>query len=194
MANYEIIRRYADKLREEFCETDIATPDDMFRRHDIICIDYDFGKEPDSIKALIHKNNRCVCALINQHLSTPAKRIVKYHEFFHFYLKHLDQAVCTFRDTELTFSNGLNPQMLMENEANYLLAEYVLDTGETIEVINNYPLGQAAKRLLVPTEILKFKCRLLEEQKLIDPQYRVSFNASSDFMAHIDYGDEYYGE
>ena len=193
MVNYEIVKRYADKLRNEFSGTDIASPDEMLRRHDIVCLDYDFGKEPDSIKALIHKNNRCVCALINQYLCATAKRIVKYHEFFHYYLKHLDQAVCTFRDTELTFSSGLNPQVQMENEANYLLAEYVLDTAETIEVISNYPLGQAAKQLLVPVEILKFKCKLLEEQKLIDPQYRVSYNAESTFLSRIDYGDEYFG-
>lgn len=183
MIHMERLRRYAEELRRLF---DGADADDICRYYDIACIDFDFGTEDGCIKGFIQRNNRCYAIVVNSNLSGPLREIVILHEIMHYRLGHLSSTVCTFQDCYFSYSNSRDSRMRMENEANFLLSDYLLDDKTTIETLREYPLENAASLLCVPGEILSFKCRILSYYKLLPINPGVSFDVDSDFLGEID--------
>ena len=85
--------------------------------------------------------------------------------------------------------------MRLKNEANFVLADYILDTSETIEALHNLStIENTASMLYVPFEILQFKCRLLAYARMIDHVNCSSLDAKSDLMKYLDCTKETYPE
>ena len=94
----------------------------------------------------------------------------------------MDASVCTFHDSGFAYSLT----SALENEANSFVAEYLLDTDETLMVLQESDTFQhAASRLHVPPEILDFKWRMLVSRSLLDRSSPCP--ARSDCLKQIDY-------
>ena len=186
MIQIERMRKYARELRGLF---DGADADRICDYYDIGLMDFDFGTEEGCIKGFIQRNNRCYTIVVNSSLSDLLRRIVILHEIMHFLLGHLSGTVCTFQDCYFSYSNSNDLRMRMENEANFLLADYLLDDGAAIEALREYPLSHAASALCVPDELLKFKCRILAYYGLLPENPCMSFDVDSDFLGEIPCGE-----
>jgi len=137
------------------------------------------GTDSDCIKGFINRSNRCYCIIINDDLPFKLKQIVMLHEIGHYVLKHLSKTICTFKDYGI-----YNVISDTENEANLFVAEYLLDTEETIQVlIETNSFFQTAAILNVPPEILDYKCRMLSYYKLLSG--RSPLDVSSDCLKHM---------
>ncbi len=98
------------------------------------------------------------------------------------WLGHMDASVCTFHDSGFAYSLT----SALENEANSFVAEYLLDTDETLMVLQESDTFQhAASRLHVPPEILDFKWRMLVSRSLLDRSSPCP--VQSDCLKQIDY-------
>lgn len=161
-----------------------AGPDDMCEYYDIWCEEMDLGTDDNCIKGFIHRNSRCYAIIINSNLPDHIKKTVKLHEVMHYCLGHLTGTVCTFEDRYFSYANIAS--MHLENEANFVLADHILDTCDTIEALHSMPLESAASIFCVPPEILKFKCRLLAYAGKLNNINNVSLDTESDFMKHIE--------
>ena len=131
-----------------------------------------------------HGVRRAVVAseLADKDLSALLQDIILFHEIGHYWLGHMDASVCTFHDSGFAYSLT----SALENEANSFVAEYLLDTDETLMVLQESDTFQhAASRLHVPPEILDFKWRMLVSRSLLDRSSPCP--AQSDCLKQIDY-------
>lgn len=94
-------------------------------------------------------------------------------------LKHMSKTICTFKDYGI-----YNLISDTENEANLFVAEYLLDTDETLRTLEETnSFFQTAALLIVPLEILDYKRRMLSYYKLLSGQSPIQVN--SDCMKRI---------
>ena len=145
-----------------------------------ICFEYlPMGTEKDCIKGFINRSNRCYCIIINDDLPAELKRIIMFHEIGHYALKHMSKTICTFKDYGI-----YNVISDTENEANLFVAEYLLDTEETLQaLIETNSFFQTAAILNVPPEILDYKCRMLSYYKRLSGHSPL--DVSSDCLKHM---------
>lgn len=135
--------------------------------------------DKDCIEGFINRNNRCYCIIINDNLPEELKRIIIFHEIGHCALKHMSKTICTFKDYGI-----YNIISDTENEANLFVAEYLLDTEEilqTLEETNSF--FQTAAILNVPPEILDYKWRMLSYYNRLSSQSPIQVN--SDCMKRL---------
>jgi Zn-dependent peptidase ImmA (M78 family) len=125
----------------------------------------------------IHQLRRHVIT-INSDLSEDAARIVLAHELGHAAL-HKDAAkLRAFHDFSLFTDTSR-----LEYEANIFAAEFLLDDGEVISLLNEDTFFFfAARELRVPPELLDFKFRVLKHRGC---QIDLPLMASSDFLKNI---------
>ena len=143
------------------------------------------GTGSDCIKGFIQRNSRCYTIILNENLPEYNKRIVKLHEVMHYYLGHLNNRICTFQDRYFSYMQTNDPVMKFENEANFVLSDYLLDTGDTLEALGSLTIEAAASSLYVPEEILKFKCRMIGYMGLLSNANNVSLGIKSGFLGKI---------
>ncbi|MDD3185904.1 MAG: ImmA/IrrE family metallo-endopeptidase [Clostridia bacterium] len=170
------ITRIAQKLRNTYHVTE---PEKLCQ---ILDIWYDYmpmGTETDCIKGFINRSNRCYCIIINDDLPEELKRIIMFHEIGHYALKHMSKTICTFKDYGI-----YNVISDTENEANLFVAEYLLDSEETMRTLRETnSFFQTAAILNVPPEILDYKWRMLSYYKRLAGQSPIQVN--SDCLKHI---------
>lgn len=154
-------------------------PRRLCRFLDIRIEEMPMGLDDDSIKGLIFKSSRCYCIVLNSDLDARAQDLIILHEIGHYALGHVERAACTCRNL---FAHA--ESSLMEIEANEFVAEYLLNTKRTLEVLHETnSFYDTAKILCVPPAIMDFKWRMLRYYNLISRESPVY--ASSDCMAHL---------
>ena len=160
MTNEEITR-IARKLRNAHQTT---SPEVLCRYLDILIDYFPMGKEPDAMKGLITRSSRCCVITINSDLPKRTQAIVLFHEIGHYVLSHHQKKqVCAFQDYSV-----FDTASVFEDEANRFIAEYLLDTDKTLQVLRESDnFFQAAALLEVPKEILDYKMRMLRHYKLL---------------------------
>ena len=162
--------RAAARLRGHLGLTD---PETICRALDLQILRLPLGTSRNSIKGFIQRSARCYTIVVNSDLSA---------EIGHYWLGHMDASVCTFHDSGFAYSLT----SALENEANSFVAEYLLDTNETLMVLQESDTFQhAASRLHVPPEILDFKWRMLVSRSLLDRSSPCP--VQSDCLKQIDY-------
>lgn len=160
MTNEEITR-IARKLRNEHQTT---SPEVLCRYLDILIDYFPMGKGPTAMKGLITRNSRCCVITINSDLPKRTQVIVLFHEIGHYVLNHHQKKqVFAFQDFSVFDSASV-----FEDEANRFIAEYLLDTDDTLQALmESNDFFQAAAMLGVPKEILDYKMRMLRYYKLL---------------------------
>lgn len=161
------ISNIAQKLRDKYDE---INPEKLCQHLDIWYEYMPLGTNPHCLKGFISQSNRCYCIIINSDLPKQLQRIIMFHEIGHYALNHLQNTVCAFQDYAI-YDNAAT----MENEANMFVAEYLLDTDETMQVLTeqNSFFGTASI-LEVPPEILDFKWRMLKYYGYLSGQSPIS--------------------
>jgi Zn-dependent peptidase ImmA (M78 family) len=171
--------RAAARLRGHLGLTD---PETICRALDLQILRLPLGTSRNSIKGFIQRSARCYTIVVNSDLSALLQDIILFHEIGHYWLGHMDASVCTFHDSGFAYSLT----SALENEANSFVAEYLLDTDETLMVLQESDTFQhAASRLHVPPEILDFKWRMLVSRSLLDRSSPCP--VQSDCLKQIDY-------
>ena len=149
----------------------------LLSSRDIDLIEMPMGKDKNSLKGMIAKNCRMKTVVLNSDLDDIGQLIVVVHEFGHDVCGHLKgRGVTRLCDFNFSYRHDFSRIGVMENEANYIVADYVLDDDETLEVIYSFDMKAAASMLKVPVEILDLKMRLLAKRGKIQ-----DYNRSSDF-------------
>lgn len=157
----ETISDTARKLRLEYQTTD---PQKLCQYLDIYISPLPMGTGESCLKGLITRNSRCCTITLNSDLPQRTRDIVCFHELGHYALNHhRTHNVCAFQDCSVfNDANGL------ENEANLFVAEYLLDTDETIHTLRETgDFYHTAAMLHVPKEILSYKMRILKYYGLL---------------------------
>ena len=179
MIDYEMIKRKAGLLRRKFGTGNIYN---VISGLDLSLLEHPMGTEKDSIRAFILKNNRAVTIMLNSDLPDDAVPFILAHEVGHYEMNHLQGASCTCQDRYFSYYTGGSELARKENEANFFAAEYLLDTGETLEILHEYDMPAAAKMLRVPVEFLDFKARLMAYDGLIS-DYNGCIIVKNSFLA-----------
>ncbi len=149
---------------------------------DITIIDMPMGTSEDSIKGLVKYNSRCYCIILNSDLDEQQQRFTLFHEIGHVVLKHALQAPCTCQNLLSTKETSVK-----EIEANEFVAEYLLNTDETLKTLHDTnSFFDTAKLLEVPPEILDFKWRMLRYYQLVSGECPIL--TASDCMKNLDCG------
>lgn len=181
----EDITKIAKQLRRR-CGT--LDPYALCKLLDIRIVSMSMGLTKDSIKGFIQKNNRCYCIIVNSDLDEMQQEFIIFHEVGHMALEHLQGLACAFRDNYVYDNSGV-----LENEANLFVAEFLLDTEETLNLIRDgRSFFEVASLMHVTPEILDFKWRMLQYYKLIQVASPVRYN--SDCMKNLTtglVGDDY---
>ncbi len=181
MMKKEMITKAALRLRKLHGKSDPWT---LCRLLDIRIIEMPMGTSEDSIKGLVSYNNRCYCIVLNSDLNEQQQRFTLFHEIGHVVLKHAVSAPCTC--TNLLSSKETAVQ---EIEANEFVAEYLLDTDETIETLQvTNSFFDTASILEVPPAILDFKWRLLKYYHQVSGECPIQ--TPSDCMKNLDCGPD----
>lgn len=163
MIPIEEITQRARRLWTDYEERD---PRRLCKLLDIRIEEMPMGLEADSIKGLILKSSRCCCIVLNSDLDPREQDFIILHEIGHIVLGHADIAPCACRNL---FYN--KETAAMEIEANEFVAEYVLNTEETLQTLketNSY--FDTARILCVPPAVLHFKWRVLKYYKLLSQE------------------------
>ncbi len=183
MIKKELITKTAQKLWDTYHERN------PYKLCDLLGIRYDYmalGNEPDSIQACVVKNSRCYAAVINSDISRIKQCFALFLEISHVKLGHADQlGACTCNNL---FSSKENS--VMEIEANEFVAEYYMDTEETLDVLRETnDFFQTASIMHVPPAIMDYKYRMLKYYELISCECPIQ--TRSDCMKNLDCGDEW---
>ena len=179
MINYDMIVELAASMKEEYSG---LTPEAVIRVEGIQLLRYPMGDYPGALKGFIQKNNRSHTIVVNSDLHEYVQDKILVHELSHYKLGHTrGSRKCTLTDTSIAYRRDVKHAAHLENEANFLAAEYMLDTENTLEAIYEYDLASAAIKLHVPLEFLDYKLRLLHHTKRLDT-YRDCFSVSSDCL------------
>ncbi|MCD7825534.1 MAG: ImmA/IrrE family metallo-endopeptidase [Clostridiaceae bacterium] len=160
----ELITKAAHDLRAKYDERD---PRRLCKLLGIGIADMAMGTEPRSIQALVVKSSRCYSIVLNSDLTTGQQYFVLFHEIGHVRLGHAAIAPCTCRDL---FSS--RQSAVMEIEANEFVAEYLMDTEDTLKALySTDSFFEAASIMRVPPTIMDFKFRMLRYYNLIGREY-----------------------
>ena len=121
------------------------------------------GISADSIKGFVQYNNRCHCIVLNSDLTEQQHRFILFHEIGHVVLKYSQHSSVPYRN--LFSAKETSAQ---EIEANEFVAEYLLNTKETLDTLKyTNSFFEAAMLLEVPPEIMDFKWRMLRYYQLV---------------------------
>ncbi|MCD7763672.1 MAG: ImmA/IrrE family metallo-endopeptidase [Lachnospiraceae bacterium] len=183
MIKKELITQTAQKLWNTYHERN------PYKLCDLLGIRYDFmalGDDPESIQACVVKNSRCYAAIINSDISRVKQYYALFHEVSHIELGHADQlGACTCNNL---FSS--RETSVMEIEANEFVAEYYMDTKETLYVLRETnDFFQTASIMHVPPAIMDYKYRMLKYYELVSRECPIQ--TRSDCMKNLDCGDEW---
>lgn len=156
-----------DKVLQEVRRTNARfgsmTPLQICQKSDIWVNHMHLGSSPDRILGFINKTEEKYCITVNCDLPATWQTAVLAHELGHCFLHHLSGCVCTFEDrfSALPESPSETGRILLENEANCFAAELLLDNEETIALLAEYSVSEAARLLGFPEELLKIKQYIL---------------------------------
>ncbi len=176
----ELITETARSLWAAYQERD---PRRLCEYLDVAIEELPMGLEADSIKGLVVRNSRCYCIVVNSDLTPVQQDFTIFHEVGHIVLKHAEQVPCTCRSLFSTKETSVQ-----ENEANEFIAEYLMDTEETMTALRDTDdFFDAARILHVPPAIMDFKWRMLTYYKLLTRECPIY--TDSDCMAHLDCGN-----
>ena len=179
MINFDMIVKLAASMKNEY---ERYTPEQCILQEGIQLLRLSMGDYEGALKGFIQKNSQCHTIVVNSDLSDFAQDKVMIHELSHYKLGHTRKIRrgC-LPDTSFAYRRDVTYKAHMENEANFLAAEYMLDTDETLEAIHQYDLGSAARILRTPLEFLDYKLRLLHHTKRLET-YRDCFSIGSDCL------------
>lgn len=179
MINYDMIVELAASMKEEYSG---LTPEAIIRMEGIQLLRYPMGDFPGALKGFIQKNNRSHTIVVNSDLHEHVQDKIMIHELSHYELGHTKNSrKCTLTDTSISYRRDVTRAAHLENEANFLAAEYMLDTEKTLAAIHAFDLASAAMELCVPLEFLDYKLRLLHHTRRLET-YRDCFSISSDCL------------
>ena len=154
------ISEIAEKLRKTY---GIVSPQKLCEYLEI-GLDYmDLGTGPDCIKGLSRTDCRCSAIIINKNLNKKQSDFTIYHEIGHILLGHTVKSTCACMAVL-----ARNETLSLEVEANEFVAEYLMDTDETLRVLKETDsFFEAASVLRVPPVIMDFKWRMLKSRGLV---------------------------
>lgn len=183
MIKKELITQTAQKLWSTYHERD------PYKLCALLGIRYGYlalGSDPDSIQACVVKNSRCYAAVINSDIGRIKQYFALFHEVSHVQLGHAGQlGACTCSNL---FSS--KETSVMEIEANEFVAEYYMDTRETLEVLRETnDFFQTASVMRVPPAIMDYKYRMLKYYELVSRECPIQ--TRSDCMKNLDCGDDW---
>lgn len=120
------------------------------------------GKRDLDCKGFFVVIDRIRCIVINRDLDADTMRIVLFHELGHAVLhwRLAGRGVQPFSDFAL-----FDATTATEYEANIFAAEYLMDTDDVLDALNeDQSFFSAAASLGVPAELLDFKFRIMKRQ------------------------------
>ncbi len=186
MIDLKRITEKAGRLRKLYGTGNIR---DLISGLDLTLQEFPMGTGPDSIRAFILRNCRCATIMLNSDLIDDAVPFILAHEAGHYVMDHLQGASCAFQDRGFAYCRDDTDLARKENEATFFAAEYLLDTGETLDLLHEYDLMTAARIMKVPPEFLDFKARLMAGSQLAG-HYKDCFQVRSDFLKYTPLGTD----
>ena len=185
----ESISELAQKVRSEYETTD---PLKLCRMLEIQVGYGNYGTGDDALKALILHNSRSYTIMINNQQHPRTQKFLCWHELGHYFLNHLERKRFTLMQDYCL----INDSCRMEIEANIFVADYLLDTEETLESLKRTRnIFKSACELFIPYQFLTYKMRTLQYLNKLDVDCPIE--VPSTFMGKIDcsgFGDDEYNE
>ena len=174
--SYTEICGAVEDVQKKYNERD---PFKLCRLMGIILIFQSLGTAPDAIKGFFLESKRIRTITVNSDLPRAIQRIIVAHELGHAIL-HRSSGIAAFHEIGLFDSSSK-----MEKDANLFAAEYLLDDGDVLDILNgDVTFFSAAASLCVPMELLDFKFRVMKWKgyKLIEPP----ISARSNFLRDME--------
>jgi Zn-dependent peptidase ImmA (M78 family) len=171
----DYICREVAKLKQKYGEND---PFILARAMGIFVMFEPMGHRIEDCNGFFLAQSRKKAITINSDLPEPLQRIICIHEVGHAVLHAKQLGVCAFHDFSLFEGTSR-----AEYEANMFSADYLLDDGVVLDILNeDCFFFAAASRLRVPAELLDFKFRILKNKgyKLESP-----FVSDSCFLKNV---------
>ena len=153
------------------------------------------GNHKGCLKGILFRSSREYTLIYNTDLDSHTQDSIIMHEIAHYLRGHLKGIhIGGLEDTGVGYLRDCSERAWKENDANYCMAEYLLDTGETLQIFreSGYDFYATARRLNVYAEILDFKLRLLHKNKLLD-EYRDCLNLTSDCLNKLETENHFCG-
>lgn len=153
----DYICREVMKLKRKYGEDD---PFKLARAMGIFVLFEPMGSRMEDCKGFFLTQSRKKIITINADLPESLQRIICIHEVGHAVLHAKQAGVCAFHDFSL-----FDGTSRAEYETNMFSADYLLDDGVVLDMLNedNFFFAAAA-RLRVPAELLDFKFRILKNK------------------------------
>ena len=158
---------------------DESDPFRLCRAMGIKLIFQPMGKDPDAVKGFFLESKRIRTITVNSDLPRAIQKIIVAHELGHAIL-HRSSGIAAFHEIGLFDSSSK-----MEKDANLFAAEYLLDDGDVLDILNgDVTFFSAAASLCVPMELLDFKFRVMKWKgyKLMEPP----ISARSNFLRDME--------
>mgnify|MGYP004444729735 FL=1 len=154
------ISEIAEELRKTY---GIVSPQKLCEYLGIGLAYMNLGTGSDCIKGLSRTDCRCSSIIINENLNEKQTAFTIYHEIGHILLGHTVKSTCACMSV---FSR--DETLNLEVEANEFVAEYLMDTEETLQVLKETDsFFEAASVMRVPPVIMDFKWRMLKARGLV---------------------------
>lgn len=176
----DYICREVAKLKRKYGENN---PFVLARAMGILVVFAPMGHRMEACKGFFLSQSRKKIITINGDLPESLQRIICIHEVGHALLHAKHAGVCAFHDFSLFEGTSHT-----EYEANMFSADYLLDDGVVLDMLNEDSFFfAAAARLRVPAELLDFKFRILKNRgyKLESP-----FVSDSCFLKNVQVPDD----
>ena len=176
----DYICREVAKLKRKYGEDD---PFKLVKAMGIFVLFEPMGHRIEDCNGFFLAQSRKKAITINSDLPEPLQRIICIHEVGHAVLHAKQSGVCAFHDFSLFEGTSR-----AEYESNVFSADYLLDDGVVLDMLNEYCFFfAAAARLRVPAELLDFKFRIL---KLKGYKLDAPFVSDSCFLKNVQVPDE----
>ena len=171
----DYICREVAKLKRKYSEDD---PFKLARAMGIFILFEPMGSRTEDCKGFFLAQSRKKIITINGDLPESLQRIICIHEIGHAVLHAKQSGVCAFHDFSLFEGTSR-----AEYEANMFSADYLLDDGVVLDILNDDCFFfAAAAKLRVPAELLDFKFRIL---KLKGYKLDAPFVSDSCFLKNV---------
>lgn len=185
MINYDFVYNRASQFRKKFGDSSLET---ILKDMDVLLLEVPFGTGKNALKGFVQRNSKTYTIAVNSDESKSGQKIIIFHEVGHIWLKHLGNAPRTIlHDTTLGYYNQKGIIADTENEANFFVAETLIDTDEAKEALHEYDIATAARQLQVPVEFLDYKLRMMNQMKIFNA-YNDAFHADSDCLKGMNLG------
>ena len=160
MIDYETISTTAQKLLSLH---GILSAEDLCKVLDIEVQYLPMGATDKAIRSFVLRSSRCFTIVVNSDLSYQTQQILIYHEVGHVVLRHCEKTgLNAFHDFDIYSTSQF------ETEANCFIAEYLMNTNETISMMRE---GRSFEcicgELSIPPQILDFKVRIMKYYGLL---------------------------